>query len=235
MKIGSSMRAMRLALALFLGFSVSYQPPARAAQEAYTDSSIHYDQVFRWRAMEAFNSGDVASAIRNFERAARYADKPSQFALGVIHMNGDGVPRDRALAFARLDVAAERGYDEIVEQRDILWDQLTDGERAAGQFLAKRLLGKYGDAKAKPRHRNKTLAALQHSLGKSKSVRDDVIVTDLANCSEGLVDFRRGNACHERDFYSSRFEAKHYWAVQDATWGKGGVVEVGPVLRPRSE
>ena len=230
------MRMVRFVATLMFAAAALAGAPAHAAEEAYTDSSVHYDQVFRWRAMEAFQSGDVASAIRNFERAARFADKPSQFALGVIHMNGDGVPRDRALAFAWLDVAAERGYEEIVEQRDILWEQLTDGERAAGQFLAKRLVAKYGDAKAKPRHRSRTLAALQHSLGKSKSVRDDVIVTDLANCSAGLVDFRRGNACHERDFYSSRFDPKHYWAVQDAAWGASGVVEVGPVLRrPRSE
>lgn len=228
------MRVFRLAIALVFAITGSIGATAHAAQEAYTDSSVHYDQVFRWRAMEAFQSGQVAAAIRDFERAARYADKPSQFALGVIHMNGSGVPRDRALAYAWLDVAAERGYEEIVEQRDLLWSQLTDGERTAGRFLAKRLLGKYGDARAKPRHRSKTLAALQHSLGKSKSVRDDVIVTDLQNCSAGVVDFRRGNPCSERDFYSSRFDPKHYWAVQDAAWGASGVVEVGPVLRAGS-
>ena len=209
--------------------------PAQAAREPYVDSSVHYDQVFRWRAMESFNAGEVASAIRNFERAARYADKPSQFALGVIYMNGDGVMRDRALGFAWLDVAAERGYEEVVEQRDRLWEQLTDGERAAAELLSKRLFARYGDAKAKPRHRSKTLAALQHSLGKSKSVRDDVIVTDLMNCSAGLVDFTRGNACHERDFYASRFDPKAYWAKQDADWGIGGIVEVGPVLRARGK
>ena len=202
-----------------------------AAREARVDSSVHYDQVFRWRAMEAHAEGNVASAIRNFERAAKYADKPSQFALGVIYMKGEGVPRDRALAFAWLDVAAERGYAEVVEQRDLLWEQLTDGERAAGEYLSTRLFRKYGDDKAKPRHRSKTMAALQHSLGKSKSVRDDVIVTDLQNCSAGIVDFTRGNPCSEREFFASRFDPERYWKVQDANWGVGGVVDVGPVIK----
>ena len=228
------MRSITLVFALGICL-LPASPPALAASEAYVDSSVHYDQVFRWRAMEAFHAGNVASAIRNFERAARYADKPSQFALGAIYLNGDGVPRDRALAFAWYDVAAERGYEEVVEQRDRLWSQLTDGERAAALVLSKRILARYGDAKAKPRHRSKTLAALQHSLGKSKSVRDDVIVTDLANCGAGRVDFTRGNPCSEREFFSSRFDPKHYWAVQDANWGVGGIVEVGPVLRARSE
>jgi hypothetical protein len=181
--------------------------------------------------MEAHAEGDVASAIRDFERAARYADKPSQFALGVIYLKGEGVPRDRALAFAWLDVAAERDYPEVVEQRDLLWAQMTDGERAAGELLSSRLFKRYGDAKAKPRHRSKTMAALQHSLGKSKSVRDDVIVTDLMNCSAGVVDLRRGNPCAEREFFAHRFDPERYWAVQDANWGRGGVVDVGPVIK----
>lgn len=223
------MRAWSVVLAVVFGIAASAN--ADAARQEYSDSSVHYDQVFRWRAMAAFEQGDVASAIRNFERAARYADKPSQFALGVIHMKGDGVPRDRALAFAWLDVAAERGYEEIVEQRDLLWAQMTDGERAAGKFLSARLFKTYGDDKAKPRHRSKTLAALQHSLGKSKSVRDDVIVTDMMNCSAGLVDLTRGNACSERDFFASRFDPDRYWRVQDAAWGRGGIVDVGPVIK----
>ena len=223
------MRAWMFVLAVVLG--IAAPGTAGAAKNAYSDSSVHYDQVFRWRAMAAFEEGNVASAIENFERAARYADKPSQFALGVIHMKGDGVPRDRALAFAWLDVAAERGYEEIVEQRDLLWDQMTDGERAAGEYLSKRLFKKYGDDKAKRRHRSKTMAALQHSLGKSKSVRDDVIVTDLMNCSAGSVDFSRGNPCSERDFFASRFDPERYWKVQDAAWGRGGIVDVGPVIK----
>src|SRR5688572_22404790 len=115
------MNGMRFVVAIGFVAALLAGTAAPAAREPYVDSSVHYDQVFRWRAMESFNAGEVASAIRNFERAARYADKPSQFALGVIHMNGDGVRRDRALGFAWLDVAAERGYEEIVEQRDRLW------------------------------------------------------------------------------------------------------------------
>jgi len=206
-----------------------------SAREAYVDSSVHYDQVFRWRAMAAHAEGNIASAIEGFERAARYADKPSQFALGVIHLNGEGVPRDRALAWAWFDVAAERGYRELVEQRHSLWEQLTDGERAAARALSKELHAKFGDAKAKVRHRRKTLAALQHSLGKSKSVRDNVMVTDMQNCSAGLVDFSRGNVCSERgeEFFESRFDPSSYWAAQDAAWGVGGMVEIGPLLRPK--
>jgi TPR repeat protein len=56
-------------------------------------------------------------AMQPFRRASFFADQPSQGMVAEMYWNGDGVPCDRALAYARMDLAAERGYASFLGLR----------------------------------------------------------------------------------------------------------------------
>ena len=111
----------------------------------------HPDLFWRIRGREAYARGDYPRARECFERAARYADKPSQAMLGEMHWKGLGGQRDRALAYAWMDLAAERLYEDFYVQRERYWAQLDAAGREDALRRGKPLLRKYGDEKAKPR------------------------------------------------------------------------------------
>ena len=71
----------------------------------------HPDLFWRLRGRKYYEAGHYEHARECFELAARYADKPSQAMLGEMHWQGEGGPRDRALGYAWMDLAAERLYE----------------------------------------------------------------------------------------------------------------------------
>ena len=100
---------------------------------------------------EAYARGDYERARECFERAARFADKPSQAMLGEMHWEGLGGQRDRALGYAWMDLAAERYYEDFYLLRERYWSQLGAQEREQALRRGQPLLRKYGDDKAKRR------------------------------------------------------------------------------------
>ena len=56
---------------------------------------------------------------------------------------GSGAARDRVMAMAWMDLAAERGYDSFTKKRDWYWQQLSEAERFAFADTIKRLTSKY--------------------------------------------------------------------------------------------
>ena len=67
------------------------------------------------------------SAI-DFRNAARYGDKLSEQRWPTC-WNGQGGPADRALGYAWMDLAAERGTEWLVVQRERFWEALIADER----------------------------------------------------------------------------------------------------------
>jgi tetratricopeptide (TPR) repeat protein len=146
--------------------AVGDAPPAPAAQahalELQGDEPLaqylilrfmdgHPDLFWRLRGREFLARGDYLRARECFERAAYHADKPSQAMLGEMHWEGRGGPRDRALGYAWMDLAAERLYEDFYIARERYWAQLDAGERAEALRRGQPLLRKYGDEKAKKR------------------------------------------------------------------------------------
>lgn len=111
----------------------------------------HPDLAWRIRGREAYARGDYERARECFERAARFADKPSQAMLGEMHWEGLGGQRDRALGYAWMDLAAERYYEDFYLLRERYWSQLGAQEREQALRRGQPLLRKYGDDKAKRR------------------------------------------------------------------------------------
>ena len=107
----------------------------------------------RWRAAgeQAYARQDKRAAWQYFERAARYADKPSQAMIASMLWSGDGVAQDRALAYAWADLAAERGYPRFVATREQYWGALGEAERKRAVDVGQGVYDEFGDKVAKPR------------------------------------------------------------------------------------
>ena len=112
---------------------------------------FHPDLFGEFAGMRHYAHHEYRDALKYFEIGALYADKMSQLCLGLMHMNGEGTPKDPVTAYAWLDLAAERDYPDFVATRDSLKKTLTPEQLAKAQVLRAELGAKYGDAVAKPR------------------------------------------------------------------------------------
>ena len=194
-------------------------------------SSGHRDQLFRRYAFVAWQRGDRDTARRHFEAAARHGDKPSQLALALLYLNGDGVPRDPARAYAYADLAAERGYPAYLLHRESIWAGLDEATRERAIAVGRVLYREYGDAVAKPRHALRLRQSLAGSMARHPSLRGHLIVTDVQRCRWQTV----ADACTSYDFFDDpAFDPGRYWQSQDRPWmHPEGVVDVGPLRKSR--
>src|SRR5690606_25562983 len=113
--------------------------------------SAHPDLRWRREGIQAYEDGDHDAALSFFQRAARYADKPSQAMVAGMYSAGNGTAVDRTIAYAWMDLAAERLYPDFVVFRERYWNGLDEAERAAAVLRGQAIYAEYGDAVAKPR------------------------------------------------------------------------------------
>lgn len=78
----------------------------------------HPDLRFRTEGFLRLDEGKPEQARKDFLKAARYADKPAQAMLAEMAWKGLGQEVDRALAYAWADIAAARGYPQLVALRE---------------------------------------------------------------------------------------------------------------------
>lgn len=125
-------------------------PPRTDAYEAIVLQSheflvYHPDLRFRGLGMQARERGRHEEARIDFRNAARYGDKLSQAALADMLWNGQGGPADRALGYAWMDLAAERGTEWLVVQRERFWEALSADERERAVREGRALYAEFGD------------------------------------------------------------------------------------------
>jgi len=102
---------VRLA-ALLAAFSLSATLPAHAAAPAEQpprDAAMSSDALLA-RGLDAFKRGDHAAARRDFRILAQRNVPAAETLLGTMTANGQGAPRDDAVAAAWFLRAARRGY-----------------------------------------------------------------------------------------------------------------------------
>lgn len=116
--------------------------------------SAHPDLRYRLLGLDELKKEEREDAFRFFQRAAYYADKPSQGMVAEMLWNGQGTERDQALAYAWMDLAAERGYAGFLGLRERYWNALTADQREQAVELGQEIYAKYGDAAALPRIAN---------------------------------------------------------------------------------
>lgn len=113
--------------------------------------SGHPDLRYRLLGLKEFKRGNHDDALRFFQRASFYADKPSQGMVAEMLWNGQGSARDPVLAYAWMDLAAERGYAGFLGLRERYWNTLDAQQRAQAIEQGQDIYARYGDAAAQPR------------------------------------------------------------------------------------
>ena len=189
------------------------------ATNAFLDD--HPDLRLRLLALEKYRAGKLEDAFRYFRRAAYYADKPSQGMVAEMLWEGRGTPRDAALAYAWMDVAAERGYLGFLSLRERYWDALGQAERERALREGAGIYAEYGDEVAEPRL-NAALRRGQRSVAGSRTG----FVGAVSIYIEGY-----GEIPASQYFAPKYWDPKQYREWHDQVWQKPltGQVKVGDV------
>lgn len=144
-------------------------PPADAYETIVLQSHeflvYHPDLRFRGLGMQARERGRHEEARNDFRNAARYGDKLSQAALADMLWNGQGGPVDRVLGYAWMDLAAERGTEWLVVQRERFWEALSADERERAVREGRALYAEFGDPAATPRLERELRAGSMRQTG----------------------------------------------------------------------
>lgn len=132
----------------------------------------HPNEFWRYHGLRQHLSGRDAEAASHFERAARYADKPSQHYLSLMYWYGQGVPQDRVQAYIWSDIAAERGQRNMLRIREKMWLELTDAQRAQVIERGEAMHRRYADAYTKI-HAERALFRLATQITGSRAGYND--------------------------------------------------------------
>lgn len=217
-----------LLLAIFAAFAAAPHAAERKPDQKILNSDAflgaHPDLKFRLQGLKRFEAGDHDRALELFRRAARYGDKPSQAMVAEMLWEGTGAPADRALAYAWMDLAAERNYRAMVLKRESYWAALEESERKRALALGEGVYRDYGDAVAKPRLEKKLRQARQDTTGSRVGFTGNLkIIIETPNGPQTID----GSQFYAKELW----EPALYWAWQEKSWNApaGGEVDVGPV------
>lgn len=217
--------------------AIAMQTPVPvAAQETPTETeqqimqsagflSAHPDLYNRGRGWAAYNRGDHAEALTYFRRGARYADKPSQGMVAEMLWNGEGGPRDPTLAYAWMDLAAERGYEPFLILRERYWRALDPAQQDEAVRRGGPVYAEFGDAVAKPRIAAVLRRARSQMTGSRVGMPGSLRIEIPG--PGGIPQTIDGS-----QYYADKFwEPEAYQAWHDAVWTRPrtGRVDVGEV------
>jgi TPR repeat protein len=73
-----------------------------------------------WKASEAMERGDMATAVPAYLAAAAKGDSGAQMTLGGLYQLGQGVPQDYGLARRYLMLAADAGWGEAMNNLGVM-------------------------------------------------------------------------------------------------------------------
>jgi len=171
----------------------------------------HLDLLFRAYGMEAYRRGDYAYALNVFKRAAHYADKPSQGMIAEMYATGRGVEADMALAYAWMDLAAERGYRDFVLHRERYWARMDEATRARAIEVGQQLYADYGDDVAKPRFATQLRRESKKIVGSRTGFANNVQITIPSVFGDQTF---AASDLQKLNFW----DPEAYWKLQDRMW-----------------
>lgn len=185
----------------------------------------HPDVRWRQDAIQARERGDLDAAFTRFKRAARYGDKLSQAMVAEMHWTGTGAPHDRALAYAWMDLAAERQNRDFLLKREFYWSRLSATERERALELGIDVYAQFGDAVAKPRQARAMARVKGGITGSRVGWTGFMKSIPYRQAAEGLP-------LDSTVFFADRYwDEARYWDWQDEWLRQGtrGVVDVLPL------
>lgn len=221
---------------LGLGLAFSSQLLAQEPNEAPKPDVVvqtqgflvyHPDIDFRGKGLRAFQDGFLGDAVTYFTKAARYADKASQAMIGEMHWNGNGVPQDRALAYAWMDLAAERLYPTFLANRERYWQALSEAERERAIEVGLPLYEEYGDDVAKPRLERELRRGQRNITGSRVGFVGALEIRIAGPGGEPI-------SISGEQYYADKYwRAERYWEWTDEIWSAPpkGRVDVGELER----
>lgn len=193
----------------------------------------HPDLWYRALGSKAYENGAPAHALPLFLRAASYADKPSQAIIATMYWNGDGVEKNRPLAYAWMDLAANRGYPELLVQRERYWEALQPAEREQALQLGRQIYAEYGDAAGLKRLNRQLVKEGRGLFTGSRTGFAGTMGVLLTPDSSGLFRELQGNPYELTKLYDSAlWRAADYARLKDLQWlgaDRFGRVTVGPL------
>ena len=190
--------------------------------------SAHPDLRWRREGLHAYANKNYDEAMQYFLRAARYADKPAQAMIAEMYWKGIGVPQDRELGYAWMDLAAERFYSNFVILREQYWGTMSEVEHHAAIERGQSLLAEYGDDVAKPRMA-KILRKQRSMTGSRVGFVGNLEIIPFTGPNAGT-----GMSIRADEYYAPKYwRADKYFEWQDQVWdapgARKGRVEVGDV------
>lgn len=219
-------------LASSMTFAASPAPPDPTQDRLMMTAGFlngHPDLRFRLLGLEKHKAGNREDAFRFFQYAAQYADKPSQAMVAEMLWNGNGTVQDRALAYAWMDLAAERGYEGFVELRERYWAQLDETERARSIREGEALYARYGDAAAQPRLAAVLRRERRGTTGSRTGFTGNLRILVMGPAGPEEIDGSK--------FYDERYwDPAKYQAWHDSVWMKPRIatVDVGSVQQVKA-
>lgn len=190
----------------------------------------HPDLRYRLHGMEAMRKERYDDAYKFFRRAAFYADKPSQGMVAEMLWNGQGVEADRPLAYAWMDLAAERGYAGFLGLRERYWEAMDEAERARALEVGKEVYAVYGDAAARPRIDVELRRGRRQVTGSRLGAVGALKIYVPGPGGYQMIDGSQ--------FYNPRYwDPEQYHAWTDAVWQNPriGTVRVGDLEQVRAD
>ena len=193
--------------------------------------NAHPDLKYRALGMENYAKGRFPEALHYFRLGAYYADKPSQGMVAEMLWKGEGAAADRPLAYAWMDLAAERLYKDLIIQREKFWAEMTPDEREQAIRAGKAVYRKYGDEVAQRRLKN-VLERKRRFITGSR--------TGFVGVLKLYVNGPNGTPIpiNGEDYYQDKFwKMDDYLQWQSTTWQAlpTGTATVGELVPIRSE
>jgi len=132
------------------------------------------------KAVYELKHANFKRALGLLEESARWANKNSQHVLGVVYYNGDdsGVPKNRPLGLAWLELAGERKDPEVLREYNDARAHASSEEVAAADQLFSTMKEEFGDAVAGVRAQNRYNEKVRE-MTRASQATDSVVVYGL--------------------------------------------------------
>ena len=191
--------------------------------------AAHPDMYWRTLAQDDVSAGRLPQAFERFRRSAHYADKASQAMVAEMLWKGEGVAQNRPLAYAWMDLAAERGYKDLLVVREQYWAGLTVDERARAIEVGAEVYAEFGDDVAKPRMARELQRARSNITGSRLGRVGTLVIPGSlnehgTNSADSTVDGSSfGHVTDGSIYFADKYWVpKLYWEWQDTQWSEGG-------------
>ena len=221
------LRALMVALVLASAPAVAQEEKIDPA--VLTEGFLAAHPDLRWRAegVRSYERKDYDEALVAFRRAAFHGDKPAQAMIAEMYWNGVGVAMDRPLAYAWMDIAAERLYHDFLVRREGMWSALDETQQRDALARGQPLMAEYGDDVAKPRLEQILRREKRRATGSRVGYVGNLTIVPFTGPLAGTWMTLSG----DQYFAPKYWQPEKYWELQDAIWKAPlkGRVRVGDV------